>query len=333
MSEQKKPIQQFHPKFSGTQPKLSEAELRKKCEELRNWGRWGHDDELGTLNYITPEHVMMASRLVRKGKPISMAFNFDENGPAFGRKGRFNPIHYMIRTGTDAYSGVMDDDGIRYADDAVIMPLQISTQWDALSHVFYDDYMWNGYDIRLVDSTGAKKNGIEKTKNSFIGRGVLLDVPRAHGVDFLPDGYAISSEELDWVAAQHGVEVGEGDIVIVRTGQLEGRLARGSWDFYSGGDAPGLAFETVDWIQDKQIAAICSDTYGVEAKPNPTDKIRQPWHWVVIPNMGLSMGEIFYLKDISEDCAADGVYEFMFTGPSLPVTGAVGSPCNPMAIK
>lgn len=319
--------------FSGIQDRVSAEFVRDKCLALRNWGRWGPDDEIGTLNYVTPEDIVASAKLIQRGKVFSLALPFDDKGPAYGRRGRFNPIHYMIVTGTDAYAGNLDAYGIRYADDGVIMPLQCGTQWDALSHVFYDDYMWNGYDIRLVDSFGAKKNGIEKTRDKLQGRGVLLDVAGAHGVDTLPDGYAISAQELDWVAERQCVTIGRADFVIVRTGQLEARLRSGEWGKYSAGDAPGLALDTADWIQNKQLAAICSDTYGVEVRPNPTEKMMQPWHWIVIPNMGLTMGEIFYLKDLAQDCRNDGVYEFFFCGPSLPITGGVGSPTNPVVIK
>ena len=193
--------------------------------------------------------------------------------------------------------------------------------------------MRHGYDIRLVDGFGAKKNGIEKTRNKFVGRGVFLDVARFHGLETLPDGYAIRAAELDAVAERQGVSVGRGDILIVRTGQMGDRLRSGVWGQYSGGDAPGVAIDTAEWLQEKQVAAICSDTFGVEVRPNPTTRIRQPWHWIVIPNMGLLMGEIFFLEELSRDCAADGVYEFLFVGASLPITGGVGSPTNPLAIK
>ena len=100
-----------------------------------------------------------------------------------------------------------------------------------------------------------------------------------------------------------------------------------------GGDAPGLAFETAEWIHKKQIAAICTDTWGCEVRPNETDDASQPWHWVVIPMIGITMGEIFYVRDLAADCAADRVYEFLFCAPPMPVTHAVGSPINPMAVK
>ena len=270
---------------------------------------------------------------------ISLALNFDQNGPQGAKSkypslGRINPVHTMLRTGTDAYSGVLDHRGIRAADDMVVMPLQCGTQWDGLGHIFYENSMWNGYDCREVTSFGAQKCGIEKTKSRMVGRGVFLDVPRALGMEVLPDGHAITSEELDRTAKKESVEVRRGDYVIVRTGQMEAKLAAGSWDGYPGGDAPGFSFETLEWIHRRQIAAIAADTWGCEVRPNETEPgINQPWHWITIPIMGLTMGEIFYLAELATDCAADDVYEFMFVAPAIPITGAVGSPTNPLAIK
>jgi len=306
-------------------------ETAKRC---CNWGKWGPDDEIGTLNYVTPEDIKAAAGLVRKGKTFSLALDFDRNGPQKGLWGnRYNPIHTMLATGTDAVAGTQDAGGLRYADDSVSMPLQCGTQWDGLGHIFYGDKMWNGYDARLVDSDGAHKNGIEKVKAKMVGRGVLLDVARYLGVDSLEDGQAISSEDLEATQKAQGVEVRRGDFVIVRTGHMERCHAQGDWGGYAGGEAPGLAFDTANWVYDKQIAAICTDTWGCEVRPNETDDCTQPWHWVVIPMIGISMGEIFYVKDLADDCAADGVYEFLFTAPPLPITRAVGSPLNPIAIK
>jgi kynurenine formamidase len=168
----------------------------------------------------------------------------------------------------------------------------------------------------------------------MVGRGVLLDVARFKGVEYLEDGYAITIDDLDQTAAAQGVEVRRGDFVIVRTGQLENCLNQGDWGNYAGGAAPGLAFETLDWIHAKQIAAICSDTRGIEVRPNDTGPdVFQPWHWVTIPAIGIVHGEIFYVKELAEDCAEDGVYEFFLCAPPLVITRGTGSPINPQAIK
>lgn len=308
--------------------------LREVAERCSNWGRWGPEDEAGTLNFIQPEDIVNASKLVKKGKTISLGLNFDKDGPQKGAWGnRFNPIHVMLATGTDAVAGNQDAGGLRYSDDAISMPLQCGTQWDALSHIFLDDKMWNGYDAKLVDSNGAQKNGIEKVKDRMVGRGILLDIARLHGVDSLNDGDAVMPEDLEAAAKRQGVEIRRGDFVIVRTGHMERCLSQGEWGGYAGGSAPGLSFHTAEWIFKKELAAVCTDTWGCEVRPNETDDASQPWHWVVIPKMGLTMGEIFNVKELADDCAADGVYEFMFVAPPLPITRAVGSPINPMAIK
>jgi kynurenine formamidase len=318
--------------------KLTRKDVQQAAERCKNWGRWGPEDEIGTLNFTSAEDIVAAAQLVKKGKVISLALNFDQHGPQTGKTkypalGRFNPIHIMTRTGTDAYSGVLDSRKIRGTDDMVIMGLQTSTQWDGLGHILYEDYMWNGYDCRNVTSAGAQKAGIEKTREKMVGRGVLLDVAKAMGKRWLPDGFAITSEILDFTAQKHGVEVRRGDYLLVHTGHIERCFNSKSWDGYPGGDAPGLAFETVDWFHQREVAAVATDTWGAEVRPNETEDTNQPWHWITIPIMGLTVGEIFYLKDLADDCAKDRVYEFMFVAPALPITGAVGSPVNPLAIK
>jgi len=323
-----------------TLPPVTRADLDAAAQRYKNWGRWGPDDELGTLNFTTPEDIVQAAKLVRKGRVLSLGLKFDAQGPQGGKTkyppmGRFNPIHVMLRTGTDAYSGVLDARGIRAADDMVIMPLQCSTQWDGLGHIFFDNHMWNGYDCRLVSSFGAQKCGIEKTQEKMVGRGVFLDVAKHLGVDFLPDGFGMTAALLDEVEQAQGVVVKRGDYLLIRTGQMEAKLAQGNWDYYSGGDAPGLAFDTLGWLHRKEVAAVATDTWGVEVRPNQSAQagITQPWHWICIPILGLTMGEIFYMADLAKDCAQDGVYEFLFVAPALPITGAVGSPINPLAIK
>jgi kynurenine formamidase len=321
---------------SSAPRKLVIDDIHAAAERLKNWGRWGSDDEIGTLNYVTPEDIIAAAGLVRKGKVMSLALAYDNQGPqrpAAGPGARFNPIHVMLRSGADAYAGALDNRKIRSADDMIIMPTQCGTQWDGLGHVFYGDKMWNGRDCRTVNSFGAQKCGIEKTRDRMVGRGVLLDVARVLGVERLPDGFAVTPAVLDQAERDLRVNVRRGDFLLVRTGHLEAQRAAGSWEGYAGGDAPGLAFETLDWLHSRQVAAIVTDTWGVEVRPNQTSEANQPWHWIAIPIMGLSVGEIFDLGELSADCAEDGRYEFLFVAPALPITGAVGSPVNPLAIK
>ena len=311
------------------------AEIDAAAQALSNWGRWGANDQIGTLNHVTPADIVNAGKLIRKGRVFALGLSLKEpiQSGLFG--GRWNPIHTMLATGTDAAAGNQDIPFpyLRYADDAINMPCQASTQWDALCHIFLDDKMYNGFDATLVDARGARKLGIEHVRDKMAGRGVLLDIARWKGVDWLEDGYAITNDDLDGCAAAQGVAIGRADFVIIRTGQQERCLAQKNWAGYAGGNAPGLAFETCYWIQEKQLAAICTDTWGCEVRPNETNAANQPWHWVVIPAMGLSMGEIFYVKELAEDCAQDKVYEFFFNAPPLHLPGGAGSPINPQAIK
>jgi len=315
--------------------KVDRNAIDEAARKLSNWGRWGAEDQIGTLNFVTPADLVNAGKLIRKGKVFALGLSLKEpiQSGLFG--GRWNPIHTMLATGTDAASGNQDVPFpyLRYADDAINMPCQASTQWDALCHIFLDDKMYNGFDAKLVDARGAKKLGIEHVRDKMAGRGVLLDIARWKGLPWLEDGYAITNADLDGCAAFQGVTIGRADFVIVRTGQQERCLIQKDWSGYAGGNAPGLAFETCYWIHQKQLAAICTDTWGCEVRPNETTDANQPWHWVVIPVMGLSMGEIFYLKELAEDCAEDKVYEFFFNAPPLHLPGGAGSPINPQAIK
>jgi len=308
--------------------------VRQTVEKYRNWGRWGPDDELGTLNFVTPEVIRRSAQMVRRGVTFSLAIPFDSTGPQINQPRRFNPIHRMILTGPDFTTGAFTrPGGVGFADDMVIMALQCGTQWDALSHCFLDGRLYNGYDANLVSSQGAKRNGIEKMGRHIVTRGVLLDMPRVKGVPWLEPGYAITAGDLDAAVRAHRVEVGTGDALLIRTGQMTMCRRRGGWGDYAGGDAPGLSFHSAGWLHEHQIAALATDTWGMEVRPNEIPDTYQPLHQVLIPGMGMLVGEIFDLDALAEDCARDGVYEFQFTGPPLPITGAVGSPINPLAIK
>src|SRR6266850_8335210 len=179
---------------------MSEERLRKLCLQVRNWGKWGLDDELGTLNYITPACITAAARLATTGKVFALGIPLQREGPQSGTRQRFNPIHTMFRDGGDqprTAAEVATMQGYGGSDDWIVMPLQCVTQWDSLAHVFYEGKIYNGYDAALVTSSGTSKNSIDKTKSKIVGRGVLLDVARHKGVRALAPGYAITAEDLD----------------------------------------------------------------------------------------------------------------------------------------
>lgn len=311
-----------------------EKEIAAAAARCSNWGRWGPDDVLGTLNHLDDDLRVAAAGLVRRGQAYSLSQTFDMNGPQKGWRRRTNPIHTMLDTGVDAALGNQGfPHGFGGADDVVTMPLQCSTQWDGLGHIFDHGRAWNGRaSERVVTSEGDLVTGIERMAGKVCGRGVLLDVGRALGADGeLADGFAITPANLDDTAQAQGVQVRRGDLLLVRTGQLT-RARRDGWGEYAGGPAPGLSFTSAAWLHDSEIAAIATDTWGFEVRPNEFDAAFQPLHQVAIPHIGLLLGEMWDLDALAVDCASHGVYEFLLTAAPLPVTGAVGSPVNPIAL-
>lgn len=319
----------------------AEQAIAEAAERYRNWGRWGPDDVLGTVNFIDEAKRVEAAALVRRGVAISLSQSFDMSGPQNGWRRRTNPVHTMLDSGTDAACGAQDfPHGFGGADDVIAMPLQCSTQWDGLGHIFDHGKAWNGRRCeQVVTGEGDAVTGMERLASPLVSRGVLLDVGRtlghALGTDGeLPDGFAITQEHLAATVSQQGstAEVRRGDIVLVRTGRLT-RAKREGWGDYAGGAAPGLSFYAAGWLHRNEIAAVATDTWGFEVRPNEFPDAFQPLHQVVIPNMGLLVGEMWDLDELADECAADGSYQFLLTAAPLKVTGAVGAPLNPIAVK
>jgi len=322
---------------------------REVAGKVRNWGKWGSDDQLGTLNYITPEKIARASAMVRKGKVFPLSIPVDAYGPQGAHGFRRNPIHVMSVDGgdeqaarhlagwggsTEAQIAEFWKGPMRFNDDYIIMPLQGSTQWDALSHVYYDGYLYNGYPASAVTSFGATKDSIDQVaeRGMIVSRGVLLDVAQHRGVKYLAPNTVVYPEELDAVATAEGVMVEAGDVVIVRTGWrvnfLETRDGE-AWMMAS----PGLSWRCAEWLHYKQAAAVASDNIAVEVFSSEVPDAVLVFHLLTIRDMGMMLGEIWDLEALSQDCAADGVYAFLLVAQPLRVTGAVGSPVNPVAIK
>ena len=314
-----------------------EGAIAATALRVSNWGRWGPDDVHGTMNFLDAATRRDAARLIRTGESYSLSQRFDMDGPQKGWRRRTNPVHTMLDTGTDAAAGIQGfPHGLGGADDVVAMPLQCSTQWDGLGHIFDHGHAWNGRAAeKVVTSLGDAVTGIETVADVISGRGVLLDVGRAVGTDGeLPDGFAITTEHLETTISAQGptAAVGRGDIVVVRTGRLT-RARREGWGDYAGGDSPGLSFTTADWLHDTQIAAIATDTWGFEVRPNEFDHAFQPLHQIAIPHIGLFIGEMWAPDALAAACAHDSTYDFFLTAAPLPVTGAVGAPVNPIAVR
>jgi kynurenine formamidase len=304
--------------------------VRRLGKQLSNWGRWGAEDERGTLNFITPDVVKRAASLVRTGRVFSLGLSFGAEGPQIGQGGRVNPTHLM--TAVDQKLPADYPDVFRYADDIMIFPLQCATQWDSLAHVHYDGQLYNGFPATTTTYGGAARNGIDKVGAGIVSRGVLLDLARADGAARLKPGYAITPADLDAAERKQGVKVMSGDVLLIRTGHL-GVFKNDSDRVGYMRMMPGLGIACAEWLHGREVAAVAADTNSVEVIPFEDPNTPLPLHLVCLRDMGLTLGEMFDLDALAEDCAADGVWEFFFSAPPLRITGAVGSPLNPLAIK
>jgi len=298
---------------------------------LSNWGRWGNDDELGTLNFVTPEKRVQAAALVRTGRIFDLGMPFDEDGPqAGGRLKRFNPLHFMTVTPTDP--GFLMPDGMQIADDVVILGLQCATQWDALSHIGYDGWLYNNTPARAISAlVGATRLSFSKCVTRLISRGVLLDIARLKGVNRLEGGTVITPGDLDAAELRQGVRVQSGDILLIRTGVYQ-QFLEGDSKSYLGGE-PGLGLSCAEWMHGREVAALAMDNFSIDVLPTITPGANIPFHCVAIRDMGLTLGEMFNLEELATDCDGDGVWEFMFCAPGLKISNSAGSPVTPMAIK
>jgi kynurenine formamidase len=299
------------------------------ARKVNNWGRWGPDDEIGTLNLITDDVVRRGVAAATAGRRIPLSFPYAAEGPqAAGAPGRFNPLRTMIAI-NDPQVG--DPDGFRSNDDIVTMPLQASTHWDSLAHVTYQGRMWNGVSPETdVDFNGAHKCGIDKV-GPLVGRGVLLDVARAKGVDKLEPGHPVTPDDLDEAAEFGRVTVEPGDCILIRTGQARNFHAGDVMGYIYPAAGPVMA--TSGWFREHDVAAVAVDNYTFEAYPGvPPDAVLAV-HLIDIVEIGLTQGQNFDLEELSAACADDGSYEFLLTATPLPFRRGCGGPCAPVAIK
>lgn len=304
------------------------AEFHELAARVRNWGRWGDDDEIGTLNLITPAVRQRAAASVRSGRAFSLALPLDEvQGIQVGAiPERNNPVHRMTMVNV-SLTGEPDD--CCTSDDQVDLSLQCSTHWDGLGHVSYGGRIWNGYPADTITEGGASRCGIHRVA-SLTSRGVLLDVARAQGVDVLEAGYPISSDDLDAAEHQAGVRVEPGDVVLVRTGQMV-HLPDDKWGYTLSG--AGLTMGTTPWFRGRDVAAVATDSLAFEVYPYEREDATLPVHLLHLVEMGMTQGQNWVLDALAADCAEDGQYDFLLEASPLPFVNAVGSPVNPVAVK
>jgi kynurenine formamidase len=306
------------------------AEFDDIFEQVSNWGRWGPDDELGTLNFITPDKVRAAAGLVRAGRQVTMAI------PMNTTAGPDNPqpvIRHVVQ-GHDVDSG---SGPVTFATDylGIAFHGDCHTHMDALCHIAYRGRVYNGRPAQQV-MTSAGATGLDVTTYSsgLVGRGVLLDAPRHRGVPWLEPGEAVTRAELEAIERDQGVRLGEGDILVFRTGDHRRRVELGAWDHSyppEGQGKPGLHVDTIGWMHERRIAAFLPDGDG-ETVPSNVEGIRYPIHPLQITAMGMLAADSLQLEDLATACQEEGRWEFMVVGLPLRLPGATGSPWNPIAI-
>jgi kynurenine formamidase len=305
------------------------AEFFEVAKRVNNWGRWGPTDEIGTLNLLTPEAVRNGAACVRTGKTFSLALELSLDGVQTGAiPGRINPVRTML-----GINVTMNGDPSYFcaSDDIVTMGLQAGTHWDALAHVSYDNRLYNGFPADSITADGAKHCGIDKVK-SVVGRGVLLDVARAREVERLEGGHAINPDDLQAAADFGKVQMQPGDIVLVRTGQMQHYKVSGDRMAYMV-PSSGFGMMAPVWFRENDVAAVAIDNLTFDVLPNERDDILFPAHLLHLVEMGMTQGQNWDLEELAADCADDGQYTFMLDATPQPFRGGVGGVINPVAVK
>ena len=300
---------------------VSAAEFKELFQAVSNWGRWGEDDELGTLNDVSPDRVVAAAGLVHSGEtvtlslPLSTEKRIDNPEPAVHRMTLLPDVDRPL-------SFAMDYVGVDYHHDS-------HSHIDALCHVTLHGALYNGKPSAAVTEDGAAVNTIEVVKNGLVGRGVLLDLPRLRGVPWLEPGEHVFPEDLEAAEQAQSVTVGKGDILLVRTGHARRLRELGPWDTENA--KTGLHPTTALFLAERRVAVLGSDGNS-DTAPSTTEGIAFPIHALALNAMGLHLLDYLQYEDLVPACERAGRWEFLFVAAPLRIVGGTGSPLNPIAI-
>ncbi len=309
-----------------TKSRPTVQEVNKYMDALSNWGRWGPNDELGTMNYVTPEKRIAAAKLVRKGITVGCSrLLYPENAQDVPN----NPLHFMVGTGTEApekgMGGAMDFIGLAFHGYHI-------THIDTFSHIFWNRKSYNGLDASAVNAREkASKGSVQILENGIVTRGVLLDIARLRGVQWMKPGDGIYPEDLEAAEKAQGVKVQPGDALLYRTGWPKQREVEGPPPLPG---RPGLAAASLPWVHERQVALIGADA-ATDVAPTGFGSdllFPLPVHAVGICAMGLWIIDSGSYESLAEVCARENRWEFMFVTSPLRWKNATGSPLNPVAI-
>lgn len=294
-----------------TEAQVTADTIASWMKELSNWGRWGADDQRGTLNLITPEKRREAVALVRDGVSVSLARDVEKKEAADNPR----PFeHEMLSAGMDRYA-------VAYHGFA-------HTHLDALCHFAYEDQMYNGVSQETSTAEGCQKLSVHNIKDGIFTRGVLVDLAWLKGVDYLEPDTVIHPEDLDAWEKKTGLTIQSGDAIFFRTGRWARREAEGVWEI--GREGAGLHASCARWLKARDVALVGSD-FGTDVQPSGIEGVRFPLHTLLIVAMGMPLFDNADLEELSAEAQRRERWEFLLTAAPLAVPGGTGSPLNPIA--
>lgn len=297
---------------------VTKAMVDQWMEGLSNWGRWGADDELGTMNLITPEKRKAAAKLVRTGVSVSLSHNVNKVKSADNS----SPFeHKMVMTGLNTPGQFCVD------TYSVLYHGYAHSHLDAICHMFYKGKMYNGYSQKEVTEAGAQKLSVLNMKTGIFTRGILMDIPKLKGLPYLKAGTPIYPEDLDAWEKKAGLKVGSGDVVFIRTGRSAQAAKEGP---LTPGKLAGLHASSAKWLKARDVAILGSDGAS-DVRPSLVEGVDQPVHQLVLIAMGMPIFDVMNLEDVSKEAERQGRWEFLLTAAPLAVKGGTGSPLNPIA--
>ncbi|MDQ1106777.1 cyclase family protein [Nocardioides zeae] len=316
----------------GTAPDLTDL----LADSPSNWGKWGPDDEVGSLNYLGPEQVVAAAGLISSGKVFTLQrlIGDPKGDPVWPGRTPATRTQILDESSWDGADAPQFPGGLHYADDKIDAFLQGSTQYDALGHVWYGGQLYNGFDARTTVG-GMDKASVEPiAQRGVVGRAVLLDMARFRGKDTLDSAETYTHEDLVACAEAQGVELRKRDILLIRTNYLQLFFELGD-KFYEGFCEPGLVYspELVQWFADMEIPNLVTDTIANEVTIDPENGVALVLHNALMRNLGIAFTEICDLEALAADCAEDGRYELFYAAAPLKVAKGSGSPVNPLVVK
>jgi kynurenine formamidase len=302
-------------------PSLAKPDIDRMMTELSNWGRWGKEDQMGTVNLITAAKRKHAVSLVREVTVVSLSHAQDTEKSLDNTRPL---IHVMNGTGEGAAGS-----GGSWDTCTMTFHGTYYTHMDALCHQFYDGHMYNGYPQNVVTSAGASKLDIGAFKGGIVTRGILMDIPRLKGSSYLEPETPIYPEDLDAWEKQAHIKVASGDMLFIRTGRWARRAEKGSWAL--GGSAAGLYATCARWLKQRDVAVLASDAVS-DVQPSKVDGVPLPIHKLVLVALGTPIFDNCDLEQLSETANRMNRWEFMVTAAPMVIPGGTGSPLNPLAI-